>query len=76
MSSVKISDYVDRETVLRRTHSMLEDGNKYVSAVEVASQLFPQLVEYVGAVLLEERKFRISDSQPEILILGTFFQED
>jgi hypothetical protein len=71
-----ITQFVNRTLVIETACRIMDDGNSAVTAMEVASRLFPQLVQYVGTVLIEQRKFRISDSQAEIPILGTYFQEN
>lgn len=73
---VKVTDFITRKMIHETATEMLENGNERVSAVDVASQLFPQLVAAVGAILEEDRTFRIADSQDDIPHTGVYFVQD
>lgn len=75
-NGVKVTDYLNRKIVEDTAAEALENGNTSVTTVEVAAKLFPRLVLYVGQVLEQDRKLRISDSQDDIPHLGLHFVED
>lgn len=74
--SVKAADYLNRKLVEAEAHRQLENCNGTVTAVEVASALFPLLIQYVGHVMEIDNQLRIADSQDEIPYLGVRFTLD
>lgn len=57
--------YVSEKKVKDAARDML-DGGGTVTAVDVASTLFPALVEYVQLVLETNSEFRLADNQDHI----------